>query len=99
MSRASWLLALVRLIRRMPRPRIDRDDAVRRATDEMRRHGWDRDANAPVIEGLRKWVVYGVDALPCGNIAVHVDMQDGSVATYTQEGRAVADSSSESDCR
>ena len=88
---------LGRIVRGVPRPRIGRDEAIRRAADEMRRHGWDRDTKAPVIEGLRKWVVYGVDALPCGNIAVHVDMQDGTVTTYTQEGRVSADPSRDGD--
>ena len=91
----SWLLALVRLVRGMPRPRIDREDAIDRATQELRRHGWVRESSAPVIEGLRQWVIYGVDALPCGNIVVHVDMQDGSVTTYTAQGRADADASSD----
>jgi hypothetical protein len=37
-----------------------------------------------VFEGLREWIVYADDSLPCGTIVVHVDMQDGRVTAYTK---------------
>ena len=91
MSRGSRLLALARFLRSVPQPSIQRSEAIAIATAEMRRHGWDRELDAPVIEGLREWLIYGVDALPCGNIAVYVDMQHGRVRTYTEAGRLDTD--------
>jgi hypothetical protein len=94
MSRGSRLLALARLLRGIPQPRVDREEAIAKATDEMRRHEWEREPDAPVIEDLKEWVVYGVDGPPCGNIVVYVDMQDGRVRTYTRAGRLGDDAAS-----
>ena len=85
-SRGSRLLAVVRFLRRIPTPLTSREEAIALASKEMSRLGWKREAGAPVFEHLRHWLLYAQDAPACGNMAVYVDMRDGSTRAYTERG-------------
>lgn len=80
------MLAVLRFLRRVPPPRVGRDEAVRLAADELHRNSWKLEPNAPVIEHLREWEVWARNARLCSNMVVRVDMQDGSAKAYTERG-------------
>jgi hypothetical protein len=81
--RGSLLLAVVRFLRGMPKPRIAREEAIRRAAEEMRHHGVDRAPNAPVFEHLKEWEVWALDGPLCSNMVVRVDMHSGMARAHT----------------
>jgi len=85
-SSGSWVLAATRFLLRVPPPRISRERAMELASEEMKRHGWEREPSAPVLEHLRFWLLYARDAPACGNMAVYIDMQDGRARAYTERG-------------
>ncbi len=76
-DRGSVLLRLTRFLFRIPKPRVSRDQALEIATQAMLGLGWTREATAPVLEHLREWEVWGLDALHCSNMIVLIDMRTG----------------------
>lgn len=78
-SGESRLLGIIRLLRRIPRPIIARDQAVAIAEAEFVRRGWVRETDAPIIERLRCWEVWARDARPCANLILRIDMHTGAL--------------------
>ena len=78
-SSGSRFLAVMRALRRIPPPKVTREEAVKRAREEFVRRGWDPNPSAPVIERLRSWEVWARDLRPCANLILLVDMQTGEL--------------------